>query len=467
MATVVAPEKNSFENLGVFYLKPGDCKDIEYRFWRSDPQFLVSADVAERDRPFVDAIALLVDQDLLADGEEDNDHLASGMTSEDFHLLGSFPLCVNALGIELAQLESCRSETTLSYFLPSFQILESGRLYSKDWYFFWQHPNLNLSPPDRSLAEGLPFAVSNAKRLHQSLATSFRYKDVEKISWPFSVGGELADVNGPLEAGVFLNSVLDHDIYGKPMPLENGDVIIAFNGVSVYSPLDLMHLLYNHGIDRVRGINEPIIYEILRGNEHLTVSSPYFFNMEYKDYAGDMSGVAFWYGVGDAISFGQTPWATCGLGKGLDIIATGASALAEKLKSWSEDRSYNSANVRTMTVDAAECAWQKTQARAVARQKEDEIYVNSQWFAVFTPSGLRLMAGKAVARGTAKAAGRSVISRGVAGAVLETAESVLWVIGTAPPGTPFSDRMKEGIRFAPLAATAGFVSDAAIKHKAR
>src|SRR5690606_31975489 len=119
-------------------------------------------------------------------------------------------------------------------------------------------------------------------------------------------------------------------------------------------------------------------------------------------------------------------------------------------------------------IDAAECEWQEKQARAYSRQKADDVYINSQWFALVTPSAFRFVGGRMLSASAARQAGRSAMSRAITSGMLEAAETALWSIGTTAPGTPLAERIRAAARVAPLGAAGGFIGSAvALRFKAQ
>jgi hypothetical protein len=141
---------------------------------------------------------------------------------------------------------------------------------------------------------------------------------------------------------------------------------------------------------------------------------------------------------------------------------------AELFVSKLQGRAYDEANgAKFEYIDAAECTWQKNQARAFARQKADNVYINSQWFAILTPSAVRLVGNRMLGVSAAGAAGRSAVNRALANGALEAAETALWSMGTATPGTPLAQRLSEASRLAPLGAAGGVLGNAAFRSLSR
>ncbi len=75
---------------------------------------------------------------------------------------------------------------------------------------------------------------------------------------------------------------------------------------------------------------------------------------------------------------------------------------------------------------------------------------------MFTPGAIRLLGETAVEGQLARAVGRGVMSRALASASLEAAETALWTFSTAAPGTPLAERFHTAAKFAPLGAATGF-----------
>lgn len=463
---VVASQSEAFESLGGWFrLGSGECVTKEKRFWWVDPAFYVHTQVPTEEQEVLRWVNDIVDAQLLGDDEVANDSQVMRLQGHEISQFGDFAICArqprSVPSSSLQLQESCPANTYEARVMPAFTLDDPAQ-----WYFVWEHPNLPLMPADGSFEGALEKAMGAARQLRTSVST----QRLNEREWgsitPFSVGGTLEDHNGPLALGVWVTGVPSTTIFGQLMPIQSGDAILRVNGRPVLGASDLNQLLINHGLSRTAGIEVPVQYLILRGDQTYHVSTTYFFNEQYRQASPDQRGVAFWYGIGDALTFGQTPWVTCYGSNGLRRVGKGLSMAAELLSSKIEGRAYDSSKeAQVEYIDAEECTWQKKQARAFARQKADSVYINSQWFAIVTPSAFRLVGGRAL--GATRLAGRSAMSRAAMGGMLEAAETALWSVGTAAPGTPLSRRLGEAARMAPLGAAGGFIGTAAMRYRSR
>jgi Protein of unknown function (DUF1036) len=465
---VVAAKDQGYEALGGWFrLAPGECTTKAKRFWQTDPAFYVHTQIPSDEHQVLRWVNDIVDAQLLNDDDTSNDTNITKLQGHEARWFGDTAICAeNEQSVPSQALQLTADCTAGAYearVMPAFSPDKSSR-----WYFIWAHPNLPLMPADGTFEAALEKALAGARQLRTSVMTQ-RFNEREWPVVPFSVGGTLVDLNGPLALGVWVTDVPSTTIFGQPMPIENGDVVLKVNGYTVLGARDLHQKLIDHGLSRKAGIEKPVRYTILRGNDPYEVETTYFFNERYRQATPNQEGVAFWYGVGDGITFGQTPWVMCNGSNLLRAGAKGVSKVAEFVSSRWQKRQYDASNeMQVEYIDAAECQWQEKQGRAFARQKADDTYVNSQWFALFTPSGVRLVGGKFVGAKVAQIVGKNTtMSRALASGVLEAAETALWSVGTAAPGTPLSARIGEAAKLAPWGAAAGLVTTAALRYKSK
>jgi hypothetical protein len=465
---VVATKDEGLETLdGWFRLGVGECATRDKRFWWVDPAFFVHTRIPRGEHATFRWINDIVDGQLLSDDDSANDARVTRYTGDDVARVGEFAVCAaDAQWVGAATLllsKNCAVGAHEARVMPAYTFDDPSQ-----WYYVWEHPNLPLIPGDGAFEDALEKGLAAARQLRTSVTTQqFNEREWGNIA-PFAAGGRLIDYNGPLALGVWMTDVPGTTIFGQPMPIQSGDVVLRVNGQAVLSEREFNQKLIDHGLSRTAGIEVPVEYAILRGDQLLSVKAPYFFNEQYRKAASDQTGIAFWFGIGDAITFGQTPWVAChgsnvliGLGKGLSMAA---ELFASKL----QGRAYDEANeAKVEYIDAAECTWQKKQARAFARQKADNVYINSQWFAILTPSAVRLVGNRMLAASAAGAAGRTAVNRALANGALEAAETALWSMGTAAPGTPLAQRLGEAARLAPLGAAGGVLGTAALRSGSR
>ena len=349
-----------------------------------------------------------------------------------------------------------------AHYLPAWNYGDRSK-----WYFFFESPNLALLSPGK-IDEAIKIASKSVRLLRDAINTQLLNEAEWGEKTPFSVGGNLVDWNGPLGIGVGINNVATKTLYDEPMKLRSGDIILKVNDVHVFGERDFQQILINHGLSRKHGITVPVRYTVLRNKSIIEIKNTYFFNEVYAPHKKDMRGLAVWYGVGDTITFGQTPWVLCNGTNAIKAVGQSLSTVGELLKSWAQNRTYDSRKViDAKYIDTAECEWQLDQQKALAQQKEPNIYVNVQWFGLFTPSAVRLVGKNTVRRFTAKNVSRGMIGKALADGGLEAAETALWTIGTSAPGSSLTSKLSASAKFAPLGGAIGFITSAALNYKKR
>ena len=378
--------------------------------------------------------------------------------------IGEKSLCLT--DIEFAN-KSIKSASLGCSDILSKSFFQSSLSNSKNEHFFhWQHDDLFLLPSNTTIKGATEIAQTRAEELYRSIIYQSKFDN----NWagrtrPFLIGGgttdDIVDFNGALNPGVTILNPVAKTLFGMKMPLAHGDKIVTLNGTKVFGTRDFYYLLNQHGLSRDKGIEAPLKLGIVTSEGVKTVETTYFFNEHHTSYAGDQSAIAFWYGVGDAISFGQTPWTLCNGNNLLRGVGNVLSATFEWVGSMVEKRTFDSRTWNTVSyIDAKECSWQMTQARALGQQKEEEVYLNSQWLGIFTPGAVRMVGAKATRQVAVRAFGKGILSRGFADASLEVVETTIWSLGTAAPGVSLNARFGDAAAVAPWAAAAGFVSGA-------
>mmetsp|Transcript_10077 Transcript_10077/g.17696 ORF Transcript_10077/g.17696 Transcript_10077/m.17696 type:complete len:501 (+) Transcript_10077:1904-3406(+) len=431
------------------HLASGECFEVSEWVWFGTPEFYVHSAVPYGSRRTYELVRSVKNSQ--PDGNNPLD-------SDTIQYWGVIYTCLQdespKIGTVSNITESCPQSRYIVGLQPAFSM---GR--RTKWSFVWEHPDLSLIKYTKSIDADIKSGLQYARRLEESINRQLFYEREWRGSAPFIAGGRMEDENGPLNPGVWLSSVPSKNVFGEPQLLRSGDAIIKVNGTEVFGESDLAQLLINHGLSRDHGIESLVKYEILRGTQRLQLESPYYFNERYHEHTSDQSGLAFWYGVGDAVAFGQTPWALCYGNNAVRGTLNGVSKVWEFGRSQITGETYNSRNeLQIGYIDAEECKWQKEQARGLARQKELGIYVNSQWFAIITPSAVRLVGKNAVRGSLANSGFKAATGVRLADAVLEAGESALWSLGTSPPGTPLSKRVGDTATLAGLGAVGGYLS---------
>jgi len=458
-------------------LSAGSCSEFRNYFWQQDRELLVHSAISDYSRSeykYVDDINV---QQMLEDENVENDDLAINIPYSDVPLFGDQFSCWETEALppktirqftQANVIPECTESSYVAYFVSAAPIVKQFEIHQSKWHFIFESPHFSLIPNSGDFELDLQSGMSAAQDLSRAIGRQFSFFRLQNDTSPFSVGGKLNDFNGPLNWGVGVQQIAVSSIFGRPMSLQNEDIILQINGVNVYGTRDLFSNLYRHGVSRTKGIQVPVIYTIKRNGYDFQIADTYFFNSSYYRQNFDSESVAFWYGVGDGVLFGQTPWVTCNGGNVLQGAKKAFAATAGWIASKTEKFDYNGFRPEDVEfIDAEECKWQKDQSRAAARQRQSEVYENSQWVAIVTPSAVRLAfqkgARKKMAQQVGKGATSRALSTGVADAGLEALETALWSFGTSAPGTPLAERFKEAGRVAPMGAGAGFITGASMK----
>lgn len=452
---VIAAEQGKVRRAGDWFnLQPGECVRRVQVFFKGEPSFYVYSDIGLEARSDLQYVNEIVNSQLLADDDTDNDRYAVRLSGAEFQAWGYTFACAanqDSLVNTPAEIQTeCREGEYEGRFSPTYMLDESG-----EWYFFFESPNLYMYEVGSSVRTSISTAQDRARKTAHAIDRQQFYSREWQGQFPFSPGGELADFNGPLMPGVQLTSAASRDLYGRPLGLLSGDILLEINGRPVFGVSDANQLLINHGLSRDHGIEVPVSYSVFRDGRNHRLQSTYFFNPRYRSQGVDQSGIAFWYGVGDAVGFGQTPEIVCYGGNVIRFFGNAARAAIEGVDAWVNERKFDKRTFNTFEYyDAGECNWQKHQNRALAMQMDERAYQDSQWFAIISPSAVRMLGSKALQRHARKQLGRSVGGR-VSSAALEVLETSLWSMGTEPPGTPISERLSSIRKLAPIAASGG------------
>lgn len=434
-------------------VEPGDCNFFHAFTLERDPEFFVATDVSRSGYSYIRNIQ----NSKIFFPRENSGRTSNPLSASDIQYFGSTFICSSKSEIEEAGYEinpSCPREHALLAMQPAFA-KKKWR-----WRYIWEHPNYPLMENTGKLKKDMAEGLEKARQLAEVIDVQKNATRKWSRIFPFVPGGAMEDINGPLNPGVWVFDLPRVDSFGEPQRLREGDIIEAVNGVTVYGEQDLIYQIDRHATSRQKGIQVPVVFDVRRGSMStpLTIEAPYFFNTQYKDHSSDQSGIAFWYGVGDGITFNQTPWVVCN-GANLAISALrGGSKVVEALRSALNDERYDRRNELDIDyIDADECKWQQEQMRGLARQVENDIYANSQYVAIFTPSAVRLAGHKALSKHIARQGVARATSARLSSSGLEAVESALWSLSTSPPGVSADRRMREMAYVAGLGAASGYV----------
>lgn len=219
--------------------------------------------------------------------------------------------------------------------------------------------------------------------------------------------------------------------------------------------LELIH----HGFSRDAGYNKPLVIALERNGEIFKYQTSYFFNECHPEYFNVSEAEAALWGIGDAITFGSSEKAYCG---GTNVAIFGMnmlSGLAEGISAFfSGNRFDKSSFSRYQYVDYDKCTWESEQRKAIAMQRFENTYVNSQWFSLVTPSGVRLVGQKFLRNYARKSFRGSRLAMASTDAILEGVETSFWTYGTSAPELTLQARLNEVRTMAPYGVGLGFVS---------
>jgi hypothetical protein len=457
-------EKDVFDGTteGWFRLQAGECESHTRKFSNVEPGFLVHSAGVDLDeiRWVTDQVNAIIAQD----DDPRNDSLKASFLDETrAHWTAAYK-CVEVSSMErktslAEEVEaSCPPGTRPAPFMRPVH----GAGEEAGFFLAIEHPNLSLLPngerPDEAT---LNASLQSAAKLAESVSRQVFFD----ANWstgppPFLLGAALVDFNGPLNPGIGLTNALPMTIFGVDSPLEDGDVVVSINGDPVFGERDLYQLLVNHGLSRQHGIGVPLTLEIYRQgyDSMLRVQTTYVFNENFREYSGDRQGPAFWYGMTEPIFFGGAEFATCAGSNLLKGFGNLLSAFAQGLCEGMDGEDCGDSELPFEYHDVAECNWQQTQLSALARQKHHQLFSDAQWLGIVSPSGVRLLAGKTLRRRAVRSFGASALTRAVVDAGLESVETALWSLGTAPPGEPLAERLQKAGVDASYGAGMGFVS---------
>ncbi|HEX8283899.1 MAG TPA: hypothetical protein VF588_11120 [Pyrinomonadaceae bacterium] len=271
-------------------------------------------------------------------------------------------------------------------------------------------------------------------------------------SFPYYLGLEVEDHNGMDVPGVLIKEVVfEKSIYGDDTPFQAGDILQEFGGQTIFSGLDLHMLLYEHAVSLEKGIEVPVEFKLLRGEQVLAGKTLYFFNPAY-------------WGRQDKLK-------AAGVGA-LNTVAFGGGAAAEAL-GWKAARGIGklfkwATGDKTPDAPAPEYKqerWEIAQRNARLQQLEPGAYEVGSLAGLVAPSAPRLLFQKALTRSIARRGIPKLAAVIAASATLEVAEGVMWTVGDASPLRTSEQIVEDVKRLAPYAAGIGVVSGA-LTHRA-
>lgn len=302
-------------------------------------------------------------------------------------------------------------------------------------------------------------ALQRAQKLSSAVERQINFSNgFAGKNLPYFISTELIDDNGPFNVGVRVKGVMAESMFGDPLPLREGDIVHSLNGVTVFSPDDLYIILHHHATSRSAGIEKPIDIDVVRGGSLYRLETVFFFNYNYWGSSPTDELKTIGYGITDAMSLGVAAQAVCGGKKGLQGLRNVASWLGEKGVDAIFDKKVDFG--RSKITDYGECAWNAEQSIARLRQYDNDLFVNSAWFTIVTPSAPRLLLSKHLSKGLRSASISKGLAKRVSTMMLETSETLLWTINGASPLTSPKGVVTNLKNVAPYAAGVGIVAGA-------
>ncbi len=287
-----------------------------------------------------------------------------------------------------------------------------------------------------------------ARTMRSTLLNDIKVReDYPDNQYPFHLGVQLVDRNGPLKPGVEVGQTAAKTIFDDSMPLKPGMRIAAINGESIYSPYDVFSALEAHGFSRSHGIRVPLSIETSGDGiiEHV-----YFFNEKHRRYRGDRTGRVLFYGVVDSLSLGHAAETTCGGRTALVGVANALNFLSNKLSEPADRKEY------AKLPDYQECVWRTEQDIGLAIQKNSEMFTASAWLTIFSPGGLRVFADKPLKKKMTKLFGKSRTVRAVTAMSAELAETAIYFANDRSPLQSYADAKRDFVRAIPYISGISF-----------
>ena len=334
--------------------------------------------------------------------------------------------------------------------------------FRRDWVHVFEHPDWAFADVDpQNPHKNVSLILNRANATRRSLERQIIAEKYFSNREPMALfGAKLEDSNSNLNPGISVLDVAAVDIFQEPQNLRAGDLIVSVNGTPVFSISEALHQLQLHASQLAKGIDVPVMLEVRNEWECLSgciKPTRYFFNARsLREISGLEAG---YYGFVDMLTFGAGASSTCGakqLGTAAGNILSGA---IELIGSKIEEREFNRSSTRVFETENFDlCRWKTIQRKAFSRQTKLDYYDSASYLGFVTPGGVRMLFTKSARKGTAKTVGKGMMSRSLADAGLEAAETMLWAMGTSAPGTSISNRFSNAMKVAPIGAGLGFAT---------
>ena len=287
----------------------------------------------------------------------------------------------------------------------------------------------------------------------KSLSNSLERQSIAYSWWrggnsPYILGVTLNDSNGIFEPGVLVKELT----YGSTTPFGNGilvmpgDVIVSFNGTSVFSIKDLQYALYQFGQNRSGGgVNKVFGYKVKRGDSYFYLEGTYFFNPNYQ-WGGNVCSAA-WKGLVSSATIGLDAEVLCAAPNMLTGLANVLSGFAAGLSGEDSYETYAYSDYEECVFQAKQEKWRLKQFCAVE-------YENAALFGLLV-SAPRAIAQSTLKRSLPKIAGSKTTARVFRDILIESSEAAAWVYVDMPVGATKMETFAEMKKGAKLGAAIG------------
>lgn len=446
---------------GWYHLDVGECRSFPEAFVETEPEFWVHARHENSSR--FERLTREINRTLLEDENPNNDKYILKISSDSHNLFNDARQCVTSDAFSFISIVSDNKKCSKQR-PEEITFAKAKPVGDKQdkWFFFIEHPNLTIFNPIKPIDD--ISAKNDAIERVKNLSNSLNIQEEFEQNWtvneaPFSIGATVYDHNGSFLPGVMLFNIAAQSIGGVPLPYEEGDTLLTFNGKTIYSSSDLYSLLIYHGYSLSGGYAKPLQVGLLRNGKVELFNVSYFFNPTHPLFNDTSELEAAGWGIADAATFGNGSFAACA---GLNILVAAGNLLSgfvEAIDSAVDNREFRNDSLQNIEyVNMKKCEWQATQRNAIAQQKHSDYYINSQWFAFVTPSSVRMLGQNAVRKSVRRNIVKGAVGIAIADGILEGIETVIWSLGTAAPEMTLEARFKDAQKMAPYGIGIGFVS---------
>lgn len=461
-----AVDPTNFKVSGWYLYEVGECRTFNRDFIDIEPRFWVH--MQNREKELFEWTTQKVNKAILNDANQNNDEYIVKITDNSKNIKSDLSQCVPYEAFEKTGKFTDDSQCLEGQDRLSFTSAMQENDSSDKWFYFVEHPNAVMfnpsKPPSDTVAKNE--ATKRVQALYESVKRQKEFEDqynTENV--PVSLGTTLYDHNGPLSPGIMILDRARESIGGEALPYLDGDVLVTLNGKVIYGISDLYGVLLEHAYSLSAGYRKPIYVGLEREDKIAVYQTSYFFNPSFYLYDDVTFMEAFIRGAILPTTLGFTPEVKCygtnGLLLGLNLL----NGAIDGVLSFLEDRPFNKKKLSEFKyINTKKCIWVDEQREAVAEQKHKKIFMDSQWFALFTPSSVRLIGQKSMRSYCKKKLANRKWATALADGALEGIETGLWVLGTSAPELSLEGRMKKIKTIAPFSIGIGYVSGLVFPH---